>query len=57
MEGFGGAGRDYSLGWRLTRAGAAPGSLELSIDATRRESVNDNGAPEHGIGARLTARF
>ena len=57
MEGFGGAGRDYSLGWRLTRAGSAPGSLELSIDATRREGANDNGAPEHGIGARLTARF
>ena len=48
------AGRDYSLGWRLTRAG---GSLELSIDATRRESANDNAPPEHGIGARLTARF
>ncbi len=55
--GFSDAGRDYSLGWRLTRAGSAPGSLELSIDATRRESVNDNAPPEHGIGARLTARF
>ena len=49
------AGRDYSLGWRLTRTG--PGSLELSIDATRRERANDDVAPEHGIGVRLTARF
>ncbi len=51
--GFSDAGRDYSLGWRLTRAG----SLELSIDATRRDSANDNAPPEHGIGATLTARF
>ena len=51
------AGRDYSLGWRLTRAGSGPGSLELSIDATRRESANDDVPPEHGIGFRLTARF
>ena len=51
--GFSGAGRDYSLGWRLTRAG----SLELSIDATRRDSANGNAPPEHGIGATLTARF
>ena len=51
------AGRDYSLGWRLTRTGSGPGSLELSIDAKRRESANDDVAPEHGIGFRLTARF
>ena len=51
------AGRDYSLGWRLTRAGSGPGSVELSIDATRRESANENVAPDHGIWARLTARF
>ena len=51
------AGRDYSLGWRLTRAESGPGSVELSIDATRRESANENVAPDHGIWARLTARF
>ena len=51
------AGRDYSVGWRLTRAaGSGPGSLELSVDATRRESVNDND-PEHGIGFNASARF
>ena len=47
-------GRDYRLGWRLTRDG---GSLELSLDATRRESVTDNDTPEHGVGLRLTARW
>ena len=36
-------GRDNSLGWRLVR-GSAPGdgSLELSFEARRRESTNDN---------------
>ena len=51
------AGRDYSLGWRLTRAGSGPGSLELSVEARRRESANDDVPPEHGIGFRLTARY
>ena len=51
------AGRDYSLGWRLRRDGSGPGSLELSLEAQRRESANDNTPPEHGIGFRLTARF
>ena len=49
-------GRDYSLGWRLTREGRDAGSFEFSFEATRRESANDND-PEHGIGFRLTARF
>ena len=51
------AGRDYGVGWRLTRTGSGLGSLELSIEARRRESANDDVAPEHGIGFRLTARF
>ena len=51
------ASRDYSLGWRLTRTGSGPGSLELSVEARRRESANDDVPPEHGIGFRLTARF
>ena len=51
------AGRDYRLGWRLTRTGSGPGSLELSVEATRRESANDDVPPEHGVGFRLTARF
>ena len=51
------AGRDYSLGWRLTRAGSGPGSLELSLEARRRESANDDTPPEHGIGFTVTARW
>ena len=51
------AGRDTSLGWRLTRTGSGPGSLELSVEARRRESANDNTPPEHGIGFRATARW
>ena len=51
------AGRDYRLGWRLVRSGSGVGSLELSVEATRRESANDDTPPEHGVGARLTARW
>ncbi len=51
------AGRDYSLGWRLTPSGSGAGPLGLSLEARRRESVNDNTPPEHGIGFKLTARF
>ena len=51
------AGRDYSLGWRLTRARSGAGSLELAVEARRRESANDDVPPEHGIGFKLTARF
>ena len=51
------AGRDYSLGWRLTRAGAGPGSLEFLLEAHRRESANGTTHSEHGIGFRLTAGF
>ena len=51
------AGRDYGVGWRLTRTGSEPGSLELSVDATRRESANDDTPPEHGVGARFALRW
>ena len=51
------AGRDYSLGWRLTRAGSGAGSLELSLQARRRESANDDTPPEHGIAFTVTARW
>ena len=53
------AGRDYRLGWRLSR-GAGAGSLDLSLEATRREAVNGYGAgvePEHAVGLRIEARF
>ena len=55
--------RDYSLGWRLTRAGSGPGVLELSMEARRREAANPGSAagagaaPEQEIGLNFTARF
>ena len=51
------AGRDYSLGWRLTGAGSGAGSLEFSLEARQRESANDDVPPEHGIGFTATARW
>ena len=52
--------RDYSLGWRLNLAQRGVSSLELKLEATRREkadgAANDNDA-EHGIGFRVTARW
>ena len=53
--------RDYRLGWRLS---SGAGSLDLSLEATRREAANGNGAghgagaePEHTVGLRIEARF
>ena len=54
------AGRDYSLGWRLTRGGKAPdgGALDLAVEARRRETAADLPAPpEHAVGFRATSRF
>ena len=53
--GFSDAGRDFSLGWRLSPEGAGAGSLELAVEATRRE--NDNADPEHAFGVELSARY
>ncbi len=50
-------GRDYSLGWRLVRGGSGSGSLELSCDARRSESVYDDTQPVLGVGFTLTVRF
>ena len=49
--------REYSLGWRLNMVRSGASSLELRLEATRRESANDNAEPEHGIGFRLTTRW
>ena len=51
------AGRDYRLGWRLRRNGAGPRSLQLSLEALRREGVGDSSDPVHAFGLRLTARW
>ena len=49
--------REYSLGWRLKMDRGGTSSLELRLEATRRESANDNAEPENGIGFKLTARW
>ena len=49
--------RDYSLGWRLGLDRSGTNALELRLEATRRESANDNADPEHGIGFKLTASW
>ena len=51
------AGRDYSLGWRLTHEARFVGSLDLSLEARRQECANDDADPVHEIGFRATARF
>ena len=50
------SGRDYRVGWSLTRL-AETGSLELSFDVTRRESSKDGDAPEHGVELRFDTQF
>ena len=53
-------GRDYSLGWRLTRGGKAPdgGAFDLAVEARRRETAaNLPAPPEHAVGFRATSRF
>ncbi len=55
-------GRDYRLGWRLSRGSRAgeTGPLELLLETTRREFANDNGAgtePEHTVGFKIEASF
>ncbi len=51
------AGRDYNLGWRVSREGIEAEALELRVEVTRRENANDNADPEHAVGVKLTARF
>ncbi len=54
------AGRDYSLGWRLTPSGGALDdvALELALEAWRLESTSwRNEPPEHAAAFRVTSRF
>ena len=62
--GLSNAGRDYRLGWRLALDRCAPVSLELGLEATRREPAADGleaaagpQDPEHGIDLRLSVRW
>ena len=61
--GLSAAGRDYRLGWRLSR-GAGAGALDLSLEAIRREGASGLGAghgagveSDHAVGLRIEARF
>ena len=47
--------RDYRLGWRLTSAVPGDPGFEVSLDATRRETANDNA--EHGAMLRAVIRW
>ena len=50
--------RELRLGWRLGLARSEDNvSLDLELEATRRESVNDDREPEHGVGLRLSVRW
>ncbi len=46
--------REYRMGWRL--ASVASG-FELSLDATRRETADGGGPPEHGVMLGGTVRW
>ena len=50
--GLSGTGRDYRLGWQLGLGSGGGRSFELGLEATRRESANDDEA-EHGVGLRI----
>ena len=49
--------RDWRLGWRLTPAAQDRSGFELNLDAIRRESANDDEAPEHGVMLRGAIRW
>ena len=58
--GLSGAGaRDYRIGWRLTSVVRGDPGFEVTLDATRREPANDNGAApvEHGVMLRAGIRW
>ena len=51
------SGRDYRIGWRLTRL-VETGAFDLSFDVTRREGTNNDGtAPDHGVQLEWNTRF
>ena len=49
--------RDWRLGWRLTPGAQDRSGFELNLDAIRRESANDDEAPEHGVMLRGAIRW
>ncbi len=58
--GFSDTARDWRIGWRLTSAVRGDPGFEVNLDATRRESANDNGpasGAEHGVMLRGAIRW
>ncbi len=59
--GLSGAGaRDYRIGWRITSVVRGDPGFQVTLDATRREPANDNGAGtpvEHGVMLRSAIRW
>ena len=50
------AAREYRMGWRLTSVVEGDPGFEVSLDAVRREAVNDGG-PGHGVMLRGMVRW
>ena len=46
--------REYALGWRLLPVRREQAALELRLEAMRRESIDDEREPEHGVRVDLT---
>ena len=55
--GLSNAGRDYRLGWRLGLTRGGPVSLELGLDATRREPAGNRSEPAHELMLRGSLRW
>ena len=53
----GGGARDYRIGWRLTSAVRGDPGFRVDLDATRRETANDDEPAEHGATLQATVRF
>ena len=50
-------GRDYRLGWRLTSALRGDPGFEVNLEATRRETANDDTPAVHEVALRGTIRW
>ncbi|MDE0052476.1 MAG: SwmB domain-containing protein [Rhodospirillales bacterium] len=49
--------RDWRLGWRLTSVVRGDPGFEVNLDATWRETANDDGPAEHGVMLRGAIRW
>ena len=49
--------RETTVGWRLNRERGNAGSVELGLEATRREATSGEADPENALMLRLQARF